>query len=101
MKALLRALPLVLVADTRPAKIIAMVRDKPLDFRPGEKMSSTPNAIAAKLATIAHGGTVKTIERKETALPKQTLEKYVGTYEAAPGMRMWGQGPLNGVLRRK
>ena len=27
------------LSDTRPAKIIAMVRDKPLDFPPGEKMS--------------------------------------------------------------
>ncbi len=49
-----------------------------------------PNAIAAKLATVAHGGTVQTSsERKEITLPKQTLEKYVGTYEAAPGMNMW------------
>ncbi len=49
-----------------------------------------PNAIAAKLATVARGGTVQTsAERKEIALPKPTLEKYVGTYEVAPGVNMW------------
>ena len=50
----------------------------------------TPNAIATKLATVAHGGTVQTSsERKEITLPAATLEKFVGTYEVAPGMSMW------------
>jgi CubicO group peptidase (beta-lactamase class C family) len=50
----------------------------------------TPNAIASKLATVAHGGTVQTSgERKEIALPKATLEKYVGTYELTSGSNMW------------
>jgi CubicO group peptidase (beta-lactamase class C family) len=41
-----------------------------------------PGAIAAKLATVAHGGAVQSpAERKEITLPKATLEKYVGTYE--------------------
>jgi CubicO group peptidase (beta-lactamase class C family) len=49
-----------------------------------------PSAIAAKLATVAHGGTVQTsAERKEIALPKPMLEKYVGTYEVAAGANMW------------
>src|SRR5207245_9108341 len=49
-----------------------------------------PNAIAAKLATVAHGGTVQTTgERTEIALPSATLEKYVGTYQVASGVNMW------------
>jgi CubicO group peptidase (beta-lactamase class C family) len=49
-----------------------------------------PDAIASKLATVAHGGTVQlTSERKEIALPAKTLEKYVGTYELATGRNMW------------
>jgi hypothetical protein len=49
-----------------------------------------PNAIASKLATVAHGGTVLTPgERKEITLPNGTLGKYVGTYEVAPGVKMW------------
>ena len=48
-----------------------------------------PNQIAAKLAELAHGGTVQlTAERKEIALPVATLSKYVGTYELAPGVNM-------------
>src|SRR5439155_4409003 len=45
----------------------------------------TPNAIATKLATVAHGGTVQTAsERKEITLPPATLERFIGTYEVAP-----------------
>src|SRR3954452_196079 len=48
-----------------------------------------PTHIAAKLATLAHGGVVQTTaERKEIALPVATLSKYVGTYELAPGVNM-------------
>jgi CubicO group peptidase (beta-lactamase class C family) len=51
---------------------------------------TTPNAIASKLATVAHGGTIQTnSDRKEITLPAATLEKFVGTYEVAPGMSMW------------
>ena len=51
---------------------------------------TTPNAIATKLATVAHGGTVQaTSVRKEITLPAATLEKFVGTYELAPGVSMW------------
>jgi len=50
---------------------------------------NTPDQIAAKLATLAHGGVVQTTsERKETPLPIATLSKYVGTYELAPGVNM-------------
>jgi CubicO group peptidase (beta-lactamase class C family) len=49
-----------------------------------------PGAIAAKLATVAHGGTVQlTSERKEITLTARALEKYVGTYEFGPGTNMW------------
>ena len=49
----------------------------------------TPNQIAAKLADLAHGGTVQlTSERKEIALPPASLERYVGTYELAPGVNL-------------
>ena len=48
-----------------------------------------PTQIAAKLADLAHGGTVTlTSERKEISLPVATLSKYVGTYEVAPGVTM-------------
>jgi len=48
-----------------------------------------PGQIAAKLAELAFGGTVTlTSERKEIALPVETLEKYAGTYEVAPGVTM-------------
>lgn len=48
-----------------------------------------PAQMAAKLADVAHGGTVTlTSERKEIALPVATLSKYVGTYEVAPGVNM-------------
>jgi CubicO group peptidase (beta-lactamase class C family) len=50
----------------------------------------TPNAIATKLATVARGGTVQTAaERKQITLPQGTLERFVGTYEVAPGLNMW------------
>jgi CubicO group peptidase (beta-lactamase class C family) len=48
-----------------------------------------PTQLAAKLADVAHGGTVTlTSERKEMTLPAATLSKYVGTYEVAPGVNM-------------
>lgn len=50
---------------------------------------TTPNAIAGKLATVAHGGTIQTTsERKEITLPVATLEKFVGTYEMAPNVEL-------------
>jgi CubicO group peptidase (beta-lactamase class C family) len=49
----------------------------------------TPNQIATKLATLAHGGVVQsTSERKEITVPVATLTKYVGTYELGPGASM-------------
>ena len=49
----------------------------------------TPNQIATKLATLAHGGVVQsTSERKEITVPVATLKKYVGTYELGPGANM-------------
>ncbi|HEY7291866.1 MAG TPA: serine hydrolase [Vicinamibacterales bacterium] len=51
---------------------------------------TAPTDIASKLGTIAHGGTVVTqSERKEIAVPAATLQKNVGTYQLAPGMKMW------------
>jgi len=48
-----------------------------------------PGAMAAKLAAVAHGETVQSpSERKEIALPAETLAKYVGSYELAPGMTL-------------
>ena len=48
-----------------------------------------PGQIAAKLADLAFGGTVQlTSERKEITLPVETLKKYVGSYEVAPGVNM-------------
>jgi CubicO group peptidase (beta-lactamase class C family) len=48
-----------------------------------------PNQIASKLADLAHGGAVQlTSERKEITVPVATLQKYVGTYEVAPGVNM-------------
>ena len=39
-----------------------------------------PGAIASKLATIAHGGTINTTaDRQEVTVDKRTLEQYVGT----------------------
>jgi CubicO group peptidase (beta-lactamase class C family) len=56
----------------------------------GNINGQTPGAIAAKLATVAHGGTATSIDdRKEIALPKGTLERYVGTYQLGPQMNMW------------
>jgi CubicO group peptidase (beta-lactamase class C family) len=43
----------------------------------------------AQLAAIAHGQTVQlTSERKEIAVPRQTLSAYVGTYQLTPQIRM-------------
>jgi CubicO group peptidase (beta-lactamase class C family) len=48
-----------------------------------------PVQIGTKLADLAFGGTVTlTSERKEITLPVATLQKYVGTYEVAPGATM-------------
>jgi CubicO group peptidase (beta-lactamase class C family) len=48
-----------------------------------------PNQIATKLGPLAHGSGVQlTSERKEIKLPVETLSKYVGTYEVAPGVNM-------------
>jgi CubicO group peptidase (beta-lactamase class C family) len=69
-----------------------------LAYYPDDKMTvavlaningQTPNEIGAKLAELAHGGAVQLpSERKEIALPPATLEKYVGTYELAPGVNL-------------
>jgi CubicO group peptidase (beta-lactamase class C family) len=49
-----------------------------------------PNAIASKLATIARGGAVITnSERQEISVPRETLDKYTGTYDMAPGVHLW------------
>ena len=49
----------------------------------------TPNAIATKLAALAHGETVQSpTDRKEITLPAETLAKYVGTYEFTPGINL-------------
>jgi CubicO group peptidase (beta-lactamase class C family) len=48
-----------------------------------------PGEIAAKLAAVAHGETVKsTSERKEIALDRKVLAPYVGTYELMAGTNM-------------
>jgi len=69
-----------------------------LAYYPGDKLTvavlaningSTPGSIAAKLATVAYGGAVQTTEHKEIELPKEKLEKYVGTYEISPGVNVW------------
>ena len=55
----------------------------------GNLSGAAPEAIAAKLAAIAHGEQVQTpSDRKEIALPREVLSRYVGTYEFAPGMNM-------------
>jgi CubicO group peptidase (beta-lactamase class C family) len=69
-----------------------------LSYYPDDKLTvavlanlngQTPNQIAAKLATVAHGGVVQTTsERKEMTLPVATLTRYVGTYELGPGANM-------------
>jgi CubicO group peptidase (beta-lactamase class C family) len=69
-----------------------------LSYYPDDKLTvavlanlngQTPNQIAAKLATVAHGGVVQTTsERKEMTLPVATLTRYVGSYELGPGANM-------------
>jgi hypothetical protein len=45
--------------------------------------------ISRYLATLAHGGAVKlTSERKELAVPRETLAGYVGTYELSPQIKV-------------
>jgi len=70
-----------------------------LSYYPDDKLTvavlaningQAPGAIAAKLATVARGGTIQsTGDRKEIALPASALEKFVGTYEVAPGINLW------------
>jgi len=50
---------------------------------------AAPGDIAAKLAALAHGETVKLpAERKEIILDPKVLKRYVGTYELAPDAKM-------------
>ncbi len=50
----------------------------------------TPGAIATKLATIVHGGTIlNPTDRQAVTLPNASLEKFVGTYKLGPGVTMW------------
>jgi CubicO group peptidase (beta-lactamase class C family) len=45
--------------------------------------------IARHLATLAHGGAVQlTTERKEITVPRETLARYVGTYELSPEIKI-------------
>src|SRR4029077_410851 len=51
---------------------------------------TAPNAIASKLATVAHGCTIQTnAERKEIVVLAAPLETFVATCELAPRMSMW------------
>jgi CubicO group peptidase (beta-lactamase class C family) len=55
----------------------------------GNLNGTAPDEIARQLAAVAHGEKVELpSERKEIALPRETLAKYPGTYEFAPGMNM-------------
>ena len=66
-----------------------------LDYYPEDKLTvvvlanlngGAPEAIATKLAAVAHKETVVLpSERKEIAVPAAVLAKYVGTYELMPG----------------
>jgi CubicO group peptidase (beta-lactamase class C family) len=66
-----------------------------LDYYPEDKLTvvvlanlngGAPEAIATKLAAVAHKETVVLpSERKEVAVPAAVLAKYVGTYELMPG----------------
>jgi CubicO group peptidase (beta-lactamase class C family) len=66
-----------------------------LDYYPEDKLTvialanlngGAPEAIAAKLAAVAHKETVVLpSERKEIAVPQAVLARYVGTYELLPG----------------
>jgi CubicO group peptidase (beta-lactamase class C family) len=48
---------------------------------------SGPSQIVSKLGPMAHGANVTlTSERKEIAVPAETLKKYVGTYSIAPNV---------------
>ena len=50
---------------------------------------TAPGTIAKKLAGLAHGETVKlSSEHKEITLDAQALQRYVGTYQLAPGVNM-------------
>src|SRR3979411_3353805 len=52
----------------------------------GNVNGSAPGEIAKKLATLAHGGTVKLqSERKEITLDPKVLSRYVGAYQLAQG----------------
>jgi len=50
---------------------------------------SAPDEMLPKLAAVAHGQAVHLIsERQEIKLPKETLARYVGTYEMVPRVNM-------------
>jgi CubicO group peptidase (beta-lactamase class C family) len=55
----------------------------------GNVNGPVPDQLVAQLGALAHGDPVKlTSERKEIALPADTLAKYAGAYEMAPGVTM-------------
>ena len=55
----------------------------------GNVNGRAPGEIAGKLASIAHGETVKLqSERKEITLDPKLLDRYIGTYQLAPGVNM-------------
>jgi len=55
----------------------------------GNVNGRAPGEIAGKLASIAHGETVKLqSERKEITLDPKLLDRYIGAYQLAPGVNM-------------
>ena len=55
----------------------------------GNVNGGAPGDIARKLASLAHGDTVKLqSERKEITLDPKVLARYVGAYQMAPGVNM-------------
>jgi CubicO group peptidase (beta-lactamase class C family) len=69
-----------------------------LSYYPDDKLTvavlanvngSVPGTLAAKLGAAVHGDTVQAPgDRKEIALPAETLAKYVGTYEFTPEVKL-------------
>jgi CubicO group peptidase (beta-lactamase class C family) len=67
-----------------------------LSYYPDEKLTivvlsnlagATPGELATKLAAVVHGEKViLPSERKEITLPKEVLQRYVGTYELSPDL---------------
>jgi CubicO group peptidase (beta-lactamase class C family) len=56
----------------------------------GNLNGAAPGAIAGRLGTVAHGGTVQTpTARKEIELPASALEKFVGTYDLSGMSTLW------------